>query len=188
MAVGAKAEVPDGLTGVLGAAEDQGVAASGGTESKLVQSDGLTTGGEDAGAGSSGEAESRNRDLGDGQETVVVGDSADNDDGPLLVLGNVGGNAGQRHRGTVDLGHKEAAEDDLVEGSVSAACEHKSWSVKLLFVSFLLSLFRSWGVFSRIRRTRQEAVQLHEKLEVHIVARGSLAVRALHVVAVEIDT
>lgn len=36
--------------------------------------------------------------------------------------------------------------------------------------------------------TSQEAVQLHEELEVRIVALGRLAVGVAHVVAVEIDT
>lgn len=39
-----------------------------------------------------------------------------------------------------------------------------------------------------MRRTGQEAVELHQELEVDIVALGGLAVRALDVVAVEIDT
>lgn len=38
------------------------------------------------------------------------------------------------------------------------------------------------------RLTGQEAVELHQELEVDIVALGSLAVRAAHVVAVEINT
>ena len=39
-----------------------------------------------------------------------------------------------------------------------------------------------------LKLTSQEAVQLHEKLEVRIVALGRLAVGVAHVVAVEIDT
>lgn len=37
-------------------------------------------------------------------------------------------------------------------------------------------------------RTGQEAVELHQELKVDIVALGGSAVRALDVVAVEIDT
>jgi hypothetical protein len=40
----------------------------------------------------------------------------------------------------------------------------------------------------KIRRTGQEAVKLHQELEVDIVALGGSAVSALDVVAVEIDT
>lgn len=39
-----------------------------------------------------------------------------------------------------------------------------------------------------MEHTRQEAVQLHQELEVDIVTLGVLAVSALHVVAVKIDT
>lgn len=106
MAVGSEAEVADGLTGVLGTTEDQSVASGGGTESKLVEGDGLTTGSDNASAGSGGEAQSSNGVLGELEKTLVVGDGADNDNGPLLLGGSVGYEAGQRHRGTVDLGHK----------------------------------------------------------------------------------
>lgn len=40
----------------------------------------------------------------------------------------------------------------------------------------------------RFGRTGQEAVKLHQELEVDIVALGGSAVSALDVVAVEIDT
>ena len=43
-------------------------------------------------------------------------------------------------------------------------------------------------MFHGSRRTRQEAVKLHQELEVDIVALGGSAVSALDVVAVEIDT
>jgi len=120
--VGAKAEVLEGLTGVLGATEEEGVGASGLLESELVESDGLAAGGLDAGTGSGGEAEGRNVDLGDGQETVVIGDGADNNDGLLLVaVLEVGGNARERDGRAVDAAHEEAAQDDLVEGRVGAA-------------------------------------------------------------------
>lgn len=121
VAVGTEAEVLDGLTGVLGATEDEGVATGGGAEGKLVEGDGLTTGGEDAGTGGGGEAEGSNGHLGEGEHAVVIGDGADDDDGALLLLGGVGHNAGEGDWGPVDLGHKQAAEDDLVEGRVGTA-------------------------------------------------------------------
>lgn len=122
--VGTEAEVLDGLAGVLGAAEEQGVASGGGAEGKLVEGDGLTAGGSNAGTGGGGEAESRNGDLGDGQETVVVGDGANDDDGLLLVaVLDVGGNAGEGDGRAVDARHEEAAQDNLVEVGLRAACE-----------------------------------------------------------------
>lgn len=155
--MGTETEVLESLTGVLGTTEDQGVAASGGTESKLVQGDGLTTGGDDASTGSRSESQGSDGGLGELQEAVVVGDGGDNDDGSLLaLLVNVGHNAGQRNGGSVDLGREETSENDLVEGRVGSA--------------------------------GQEAVELHQELKVDIVALGGSAVRALDVVAVEIDT
>lgn len=58
--VGAKAEVLDGLTGVLGATEEEGVGASWRAHGKLVNGEALTAGGQDAGAGSGSEAECGN--------------------------------------------------------------------------------------------------------------------------------
>jgi hypothetical protein len=121
--VGAESEVLDSLSAVLGSTEDQGVAASGSTESQLVEGDGLTTGSKNAGTGSGGEPKGGNGRLGERQETVVIGDGADNDDGALLaLLVDVGNNAGQRDRGAVDLGHEQSSEDHLVESGIGSAC------------------------------------------------------------------
>lgn len=154
--VGTEAEVLDGLTAVLGSTEDQGVASGGGTESKLVQGDGLTTSSDNAGTGGGSEAEGGNGGLGEGQETVVIGDGADDDDGALLLLAKVGNNAGEGNGRAVDLGHEKSSENNLVESGIGSAS--------------------------------QEAVQLDQELQVDIVALGGLAVSALDVVAVEIDT
>jgi hypothetical protein len=83
--VGTKAEVLDGLTGVLGSTEEEGVGSSGEAGSDLVNGEGLTTGLQDAGTGRRSEAESRDGELGELEETVVVSDGADNDDGLSLV-------------------------------------------------------------------------------------------------------
>jgi hypothetical protein len=155
--VGAHAEVLDGLTRVLGAAEEEGVGTGGLLESQLVESDDLAAGSGDAGTGGGGDAESGNRDLGDGQEAVVVGDGANNDDGLLLVaVLEVGRDAGERDGRAVDAAHEQAAQDHLVEGRISAA--------------------------------GQEAVELHQELQVDVVALGGLAVRGPLVVLPQIDT
>lgn len=88
MLVGTEAKVLDGLSGVLGASEEQGVASSGCTESKLVQGQGLTTSSQDTGPSSSSEAESSNAKLGDSQETVVIRDGTNDHDS--LVVGLLG--------------------------------------------------------------------------------------------------
>jgi len=51
------AEVPDGLAGVLGTAQEHGVRALGRSERQLVESDAFAASGEDAGAGGLGEPE-----------------------------------------------------------------------------------------------------------------------------------
>ena len=121
MLVWTETEVLEGLAG-LWSSEEKGVASGWGAESKLIQSQDLTTGSQDTGASGGGEAESSDAELWDSQETVVVGDGA-NDDNSLVVglLGDVGGDSGEGHWWPVDAGHKQAAEDDLVEGRLGAA-------------------------------------------------------------------
>lgn len=122
--MGTEAEVLDSLTGVLGATEDQGVASSGGTESKLVQGDSLTTSSEDAGTGGGGESQSSDGHLGALEQTVVVGDGTDNNDGSLLtLLVDVGDNAGQGDGRSVDLGRKQTSKNNLVERGIGSACK-----------------------------------------------------------------
>jgi len=73
----------------------------------LIQSQSLSTSSENAGTSSGGESESSNAELGDGQQTVVIGNSA-NDDHSLVVrlLGYVGNDSGDRNGGSIDTGHK----------------------------------------------------------------------------------
>lgn len=154
--VRAEAKVLDSLAGVLLATDEHSVAASGGTGSELVKSEALTASSLDAGTGSIGESQSGNRKLGQLENSVVVGDGANNNDG----LGSLRGRSGHttlrlgqvddaRHRNgrLVDLGHVQAAEDGLVESAVSAAgqeavelCVGKSEEGEIL-VSVLLCAF-----------------------------------------------
>ena len=101
--MGTETEVLDGLTGVLGATEQQGVATGGGTQSQLVEGQGLTTGGDDAAAGGGGESQGGDGHLGDLEETVVIRDGADNDDGLVLLVADLALDAGQGNGGSVDL-------------------------------------------------------------------------------------
>jgi hypothetical protein len=55
----------DGLTGVLGATEEEGVGTSWGAESDLVDGEGLTTGLLNASTGRGSEAESSDGELGE---------------------------------------------------------------------------------------------------------------------------
>lgn len=115
MLVWAKAEVLDGLTGVLWSPEEESVGAGGGTEGELIEGEGLTTGSEDPGASAGGEPQSSDRELGDLQEAVVVGDSADNDNRLSLGLPSIGNKAGEGDRRPVDVGLRETLGNSLVE-------------------------------------------------------------------------
>jgi len=122
--VGSKAKVLDGLSGVLWSSQQESVTSSRSTLSQLIQSQGLTTGGNDAGTGGSGEAESGNAELGDGQETVVIGDGTNDDNGLIVgLLGGVGNNAREGDGWAVDARHEEAAEHDFVEGRLGTTSQ-----------------------------------------------------------------
>ena len=134
MRVGTEAEVLDGLTGVLGATEEEGVGTGRGAHGQLIDGQGLTTSGDNAGAGSGGVAEGSDRELGELKETVVVSDGADQDDGLALVslagvlVGSSGNDLGERHGRAVDLAHHQAAEDSGVELAVGTAFAQKNVS------------------------------------------------------------
>lgn len=117
--VGTHAEVLDGLTGVLGSTEEEGVGASGEAGSDLVDGEDLTTSLLDAGTGRRSEAESGDGELGELQETVVVSDGAnlvpvshvlifltnkpyDNDGLALVLLGCVLVGGGRNDLGQAD--------------------------------------------------------------------------------------
>jgi hypothetical protein len=67
----------DSFTGVLGATEKEGIGSSGRSQGKLIDSESLAAGLDDAGTRSRGEAEGSDGELGKFQETVVVSDGAD---------------------------------------------------------------------------------------------------------------
>jgi len=120
---GTHTEMLDGLTGVLLTAEQDSVGTGGGTESKLIKGDDLTAGLQDAGLGGLGDAQASKGELGDLEETVVIGNGTNDDSGLSILTGHVAGNTGNRHRGAVDARHKKTLQDDLVEGRVRAAGE-----------------------------------------------------------------
>lgn len=161
MGVGSETEMLDCLTGVLGATDEDGVGSSGETGSDLVDGESLTTSSQDAGAGRGGEAESRNGELGKLEETVVVSDGADNDDGLALVrlgrllVGSSCDDAGQADGRAVDLGHHEASQNRLVEGGIGTAS--------------------------------QELVQANQQLDVGVGRLRDLAVPVSNMMAVEIN-
>jgi hypothetical protein len=124
--VGAEAEVLDRLTCVLWSSKEQGVASSGGAESQLIQSQDLPSSSENAGTSGGGEAKSSNAELRDGKESVVVSDGANDHNSALVIItGLVRNDSRDGDGGSVDTGHKESAEDDLVEGGLGSACQER---------------------------------------------------------------
>lgn len=111
----------DSLSGVLWSSKEKSVASGWGSEGQLIDGQGLTTGSKDASTGSGSEAESRNTELGNLQQSVVIGDGTNNDDGSLLLLASVCDESRDRDWWSVDAGHKQSAKDDLVEGRVGTA-------------------------------------------------------------------
>ena len=117
MFVWSEAKVFNSFSGILGSSEEQGVATSGSSQSKLIQSQDLSSSSKNTGTSCSSESKSGNTELGNSQETVIICNSTD-DDYSLVVglLGCVGHNSGDGDWRPVDTGHEESAKDDLVEG------------------------------------------------------------------------
>lgn len=116
------AEVLDSLSRVLWSSEEKGVASSWSSQRQLIKSQSLTTSSDNASTGCSSESESSNAELGDGQETVVISDGANNHNGLVVgLLGGVADDSGYRDRRSVNAGHKESAKNNLVEGGVGSA-------------------------------------------------------------------
>lgn len=119
-----EAKVFHGLSGVLWTSKQQCVRSRRRPESELIQSQSLTTSLFNPGSGGRSEAEGSNRQLWDREEAVVICDRSDNNNGLALVrLGNIGDNARERDRRTVDARHKKAAKHYLVEIRIRAACQ-----------------------------------------------------------------
>jgi len=131
--VWAESEMLDGLTRVLRSSEENSVGTGWGSHGELVESESLTAGSDDASTGGGGETEGSDGKLWwSGQETVVVGDGANDDKGLSYGLGLLVADelvdSGKGDWWAVDLGHEKAAEDDFVEARVGSASQE---SVKL---------------------------------------------------------
>lgn len=77
MGVRAETKVLDSLTRVLGTTQEKGVGASREASSNFVNSKNLTASLLDAGTGRGRESKGGNRELGELQETVIIGDGSD---------------------------------------------------------------------------------------------------------------
>lgn len=122
--MGTETKVSDGLSGVSGASEHEGVLSGGGSDGELVQGDGLTASLDDSSSGSAGESEGGDGGLGELDESGVVGHGANNNNNlvsialDLEVLDNLAGGDGR----SVNLGEEKTLENSLVELGVSSSC------------------------------------------------------------------
>ena len=101
---------------------------------QLIQRQALPSRLLDPRARSSREPQCRDADFGYVQQTSIIGDGANYDNGFVGDIGSgvgvgfcggvggVAGEAGEGERWTVDAGGEEAAEDNFVEGAVGSAC------------------------------------------------------------------
>jgi len=88
---------------------------------ELIKSEALAAGLGDSGAGSLGEAESSDVDLWHIEDSLIIGDSGDDNDGSISLGSEVLDDLGEGERRTVGSGGDESSEDGLGEGGVGSA-------------------------------------------------------------------
>lgn len=111
------AEVLEGSAGGTSTLEQQGVLAGGRTQGQLIESQNLTASLQDALASRLGNMEGAQRQFGNGQQAVIIGNGANNNHGRLWLIGGLeeASDALQRHWGPVDTAHEQTLQDDTVE-------------------------------------------------------------------------
>lgn len=171
----------DGLARVAGTTEEEGVGTGRLAERKLVKSEALSSGLLDTGTGSAGEAEGGDRELGNLDETKVVGDGTDGDNGVLVGvglvrLGDLTGNARDRKRGSVDLRLVQPPQDDLVEPRLSLASQES------------VELYERERVNGRTAEYKASGTYLDKKHEVGVLRLRGGTLTLLDVVLLNIDT
>jgi len=100
--------VLDGFTGVTGTTEKESVGTGRLAKCELIKSEALSSSLLDTGTCGTGETEGSDRKLGNLDETLVVSDGTDGDDGVLVSvgpvrLGDLTSDSRDRERGSVDL-------------------------------------------------------------------------------------
>jgi hypothetical protein len=119
--VWAETEVSDSLSGVSWTSDKQSVLTQWGAGSQLVQSDSLTTSLDNLSTGTSSKSQSSNGGLWELEDTVIIGDGTDNNNGLLssTFLGQGTGDSRNRDWWSVDLRKEQRFENNLVEWSIS---------------------------------------------------------------------
>ena len=113
-------EVLLGFTGSV-CSQEESVSTSGGLHNEFVESHALATSLGDSGTGGLGEAEGSNVNLGHVEESFIIGDGGDGDDGTVSLGTEVLDDFGEGKRGTIGSGGEESSEDGLSEGGFSSS-------------------------------------------------------------------
>lgn len=118
------AEVSEDLAGTTGTLQQNSLAASGALEGELIEGHDLTASLLDAGASRLSHVEGSDGNLRDGQNTLIISDSSNDDENGVSSLTfGVADDLLERHGGSVVAGHHQTAEDHLVEVSLSTASQ-----------------------------------------------------------------
>lgn len=123
-------EVLDGFSRVSWTSDNDGVLTLWSSHGQLVQGDGFTSILDDSGTGRGGESQSGDGGLGEVQQSDVVGNGTNNNQGLVgsSLLAQHTADSVKRHWRSVDLGKEQRLQDDLVE-----------WSISTTWVSILLN-------------------------------------------------
>ena len=106
-----------------GTTEQEGLGTSGVLHSELIEFSAGATSGNNASAGSLGETESNNVQLGEGELTLIISDATNNDGGTFDLLTQVLNELGEGHWGAVSAGGDKATQNSLAEAGIGTAGE-----------------------------------------------------------------
>lgn len=126
-----QSEVLHGFTSILWSPQQHSVGSFGFHQRKLIKSQALTSGLDNARTGSFRKPECANFQLRHFVEADVVRHSTHDDSNLVLLALHVFGQSGQRERCPVGLALKEPLEHDLVESGIGTTCQE---AIKLLSV------------------------------------------------------
>ena len=117
-------EVSNGLSRVPWTSQDQGVLTLWSPDSQLVKGNALTTSLDDSGSCTSSESQSSNSGLWKLEDSGVIGDGTNDDDGLVgsTLTSESPGDPGNRHWWSVDLGQVQGSQNNLVEWCISTTC------------------------------------------------------------------
>jgi len=107
--------VLDSLAGILGSTEKNSVGSGGSFEGKLVEGHNFASSLKNASTSGAGESQSADPELGNLEETDVVGHGSNQDSDLVFLSPHEAGEAADRKRGAVSPAHEKALQNNSVE-------------------------------------------------------------------------